>query len=53
MNLQYRKPIRTILDGLDNGLFDTEQVLIACLKYMSDDEVVDMMRVNEFTGDGE
>ena len=28
--------------------FDAKQMLIACLKYMSQDEVEDMLRANEY-----
>ena len=31
----------------DNG-FDAKQMLIACLKYMSMDDVEDMLEVNEY-----
>lgn len=35
-------------DMIDNGLLDKDTVITACLKYMSEDEVKDMMEMNEF-----
>jgi len=31
----------------DNG-FDAKEMLIACLKYMSQDDVEDMLHINEY-----
>ena len=33
---------------IDNGLIDKDLVITACLKYMSEDDVKDMMEHNEF-----
>lgn len=35
-------------DMIDNGSLDKDTVITACLKYMSEDEVKDMMEMNEF-----
>lgn len=37
-----------LYEMLDNGLLSHETVVVACLKYMSEDEVKDMMEMNEF-----
>lgn len=37
-----------LLDMIDNDLLDKDQVILACLKYMSEDEVADMARANDF-----
>ena len=37
-----------ILEMIDNGLLDARTVSLACLKYMSEDEVADMAVANEF-----
>lgn len=44
-----RKFTNQILDDIDNGLLNVEDVLMACLKYMSDDQVRDMALRNDFT----
>lgn len=33
---------------VDGGYIKAETMLIACLKYMSKDDVADMLRVNDF-----
>jgi hypothetical protein len=33
---------------IDDGLLDRDTVITACLKYMSEDDVQDMMEANEF-----
>lgn len=43
-----RKVTNQILDDIENGLLDPEVVLIACLKYMSEDDVRDMALMNDF-----
>lgn len=37
-----------ILEAIDEGLLDRDTVIMACLKYMSEDEVADMAHANEF-----
>ena len=43
-----RKYTNTLLDMVDEGLLDKDTVIMACVKYMSEDEVKDMMECNEF-----
>lgn len=36
-----------LLDMIDEGLLDRDTVIMACVKYMSEDDVKDMMHCNE------
>ena len=44
-NVDYRD---YVLEGVENGLFDPEHLLFCCLKYMSQDDVKDMLEINEY-----
>lgn len=44
-----RKYTNKLLEMVDEGLLDRDSVIMACVKYMSEDEVRDMMHINEFT----
>ena len=46
-----RKYTNTLLDMVDEGLLDKDTVLLACVKYMSEDDVKHMMLANEFLFD--
>jgi hypothetical protein len=48
-----RQNTNQLLEMIENGLLDKDTVIMACVKYMSEDEVSDMMRCNEFTDDEE
>jgi hypothetical protein len=37
-----------LLEMIEYGLLDRDAVIMACVKYMSEDEVRDMMEINEF-----
>lgn len=37
-----------LLDMIDEGVLDRDTVIMACVKYMSEHEVRDMMVMNEF-----
>ena len=43
-----REATERILELVEDGLLDKDTVIMACLKYMSEDEVADMARINEF-----
>jgi len=43
-----RKYTNMLLDMVDEGVIDRDLVITACLKYMSEDDVQDMMEANEF-----
>ena len=42
-----------LLEMVEEGLLDRDNVIMACVKYMSEDEVKDMMHHNEFIEDEE
>ena len=42
-----------LLELLDEGMLDKDAVIMACVKYMSEDDVADMCHVNEFFYDDE
>ena len=37
-----------LLEMVEDSVLDRDHVIIACLKYMSEDDVRDMMEANEF-----
>ena len=41
-----RKTTNKILDLIDQGVFDKDMIIAACLKYMSESDVSDMARIN-------
>jgi hypothetical protein len=43
-----RKYTNKLLEMIDDMLLDREIVIIAFVKYMSEDDVKDMMEINEF-----
>jgi len=43
-----REYTNKLLEMVDEGLLDRDSVIMACVKYMSEDEVRDMMHANEF-----
>jgi len=46
-----RKYTNLLWEMIDNGLISQDTVITACLKYMSEDEVKDMMEYNEILVD--
>lgn len=42
-----------ILEMLDEGILNRDIVIMACLKYMSEDDVADMAQMNGFLDDEE
>lgn len=42
-----------LLDMVGDGELDADLLLMACLKYMSEDEVRDMAKLNEFLFESE
>lgn len=47
-----RKVTNQILDMIYEGVLNEDTVILACLKYMSEDEVADMARINGFIDEG-
>ena len=43
-----REATNKILEMVEDGILDRDTVIMAALKYMSEDEVADMARANEF-----
>ena len=43
-----REATNKILEMVEDGILDKDAVIMACVKYMSEDEVADMARANEF-----
>ena len=43
-----REYTNLLLEMVDEGLLDRDNVIMACVKYMSEDDVQDMMEHNEF-----
>lgn len=46
-----REYTNRLLELVDNGIVDKYDVIIACLNYMSEDDVRDMCIANEFIND--
>lgn len=42
-----------LLEDIEHGILDKDQVIMACVKYMSESDVADMCRINEFFPDYE
>lgn len=43
-----REYTNKLLEMVEEGLLDKDTVIMACVKYMSEDDVKDMMEANEF-----
>ena len=43
-----RKATNKLLELIEEGALDRDTVILACVKYMSEDEVADMCHCNEF-----
>ena len=48
-----RQYTNKLLEMVEEGILDRDSVIMACVKYMSEDEVRDMMHANEFIEDEE
>ena len=46
-----REATNRLLEMIEAGLLDRDAVILACVKYMSEDDVADMARANEFFSD--
>lgn len=46
-----REATNKLLEMVEDGLIDKDVVIIACVKYMSEDDVSDMCHCNEFFQD--
>jgi hypothetical protein len=43
-----REYTNKLLEMVEEGLLDKDMVIMACVKFMSEDDVRDMMEANEF-----
>ena len=43
-----RQATNRVLEMVEEGVLDKDTVIMACLKYMSEDDVADMAHSNEF-----
>jgi len=43
-----REYTEQLLEMIEDGILDRDAVIMACVKYMSEDDVRDMMEINEF-----
>jgi len=49
-----REATNKVLEMVEDGILDKDLLILACLKYMSEDDVAEMARMNEmFYGDDE
>ena len=46
--METRQATNKLLEYVEEGLLDKDTVIMACIKYMSEDDVADMCHVNEF-----
>jgi len=46
-----REYTNLLLERIEDGLYDKDQVIMACVKYMSEADVQDMMHCNEMLFD--
>ncbi len=46
-----RQATNRLLEAIEDGLLDRDTVIMACVKYMSEDDVADMCHCNEFLSD--
>jgi hypothetical protein len=46
--MRTREATRKILEMVEEGLLDKDALILSCLNYMSEDEVADMARANDF-----
>ena len=53
MITKMRQNTNKILEMVDDGLLDQRTVILACLNYMSEDEVKEMAELNDFFSDEE
>jgi hypothetical protein len=43
-----RQATNRILEMVEEGVIDRDTVIMACVKYMSEDDVADMCHINDF-----
>lgn len=48
-----RKATNKLLEMVEEGVLDRDTVILACVNYMSEDDVADTCRINDFFYDEE
>ena len=48
-----REYTNKLLELVEEGMLNKDDVIMACVKYMSEDDVEDMMRCNDFIDEDE
>ena len=48
-----RETTKKLLEAIEAGMLNRDTVIMACVKYMSEDDVADMCHVNEIYFDNE
>lgn len=48
-----RQYTNQLLEMIEDGMLDRDTVIMACVKYMSESDVQDMMEINEFVAEDE
>jgi len=48
-----REATNKLLEMVEEGIVDKDYVIMACVKYMSEDDVADMMQLNDLMIDDE
>ena len=46
--MSVRQATNKLLEMVEEGMLDRDSVILACVKYMSEDQVRDMCHMNEF-----
>ena len=46
--MSVRQATNKLLEMIEEGMLDRDSVILACVKYMSEDQVRDMCHMNEF-----
>jgi hypothetical protein len=51
--MMMREATNKLLEMVEEGIVDKDYVIMACVKYMSEDDVADMMQLNDLMIDDE
>lgn len=49
--MMVRKTTNQLLELIEEGVLNRDTVILACVNYMSEDDVAEMCRMNEFLED--
>ena len=51
--MEARKYTIMLLDGIREGIYDKDNIILSCVNYMSEDDVKDMMECNNLLEEDE